>query len=335
MRKSYRSSTGTVVETSDFEVWLRSARSRRGKLPYRTIETSLNDGRWVLTTETTLPGGWMLCVVTDVSELGIELRDLRQERDKAMKSALSDELTGLSNRRYAMDFLQQKLGPNKAQAMAVAVIDIDHFKAVNDRFGHAGGDLVLRDFAARLAETAGRDDVVARIGGEEFLLVLQGARTVGADSVLRQLGDSLDTASPLPEAPEFRYSCSAGVALARPGETVGEVLRRADEALYQAKRAGRNRVVVTQRAGRPATGVPAQATPPERISGGGSPGRWARCGRTSLPRAAPGRRCRCPRPPRCRPRGRSCRADNPWWCRRRNSAARPRAGHRTASRRCR
>lgn len=244
MRKSYRSSIGTVVETSDFEVWLRSARSRRGKLPYRTIETSLNDGRWVLTTETTLPGGWMLCVVTDVSELGIGLRELRQERDKAMKSALSDELTGLSNRRYAMDFLHQKLGPNKAQAMAVAVIDIDHFKAVNDRFGHAGGDLVLKDFSARLAEAAGRDDMVARIGGEEFLLVLQGARTLGADSVLRCLGASLDTVSPLPEAPEFRYSCSAGVALVRPGETVGEVLRRADEALYQAKRAGRNRVVV-------------------------------------------------------------------------------------------
>ncbi|MGG2476177.1 GGDEF domain-containing protein, partial [Rhizobium sp. BR5] len=75
--------TGTTIETSDFELWLRSAKTRRGKLPFRTIETSLNDGRWILTTETTLPGGWMLCVITDVSELGVELRDLRQERDRA------------------------------------------------------------------------------------------------------------------------------------------------------------------------------------------------------------------------------------------------------------
>lgn len=175
------------------------------------------------------------------------------------KSALSDELTGLGNRRYAMDFLHQKLGPNKAQAMAVVVIDIDHFKAVNDHFGHAGSDLVLRDFAACLAETADRDDMVARIGGEEFLLVMQGARTLGAAA-----------------------SSSA------------------------------------QRASRPATGIPAQATLPERISRGGRPDRWARCGRTALPRAVPGRRCHRLRPPRCRPRGRSCRADSPWWCHRRN-----------------
>lgn len=248
MRKGYQASTGTVVETTDFEVWLRSAKSRRGKLPYRTIETSMNDGRWVLTTETTLPGGWMLCVVTDISELGIGLRDLRQQRDKAMKAALSDELTGLSNRRYAMDFLQHRLGPNKAQAMAVVLIDIDHFKAVNDHFGHAGGDVVLKDFADRLARAAGRDDMVARIGGEEFLIVLQGTRTPCADGVLRRLMDGLAAASPLPHAPGFRYSCSAGVALVLPGETAGEALRRADQALYQAKREGRNRFVVCQQA---------------------------------------------------------------------------------------
>lgn len=150
MRSGYSSSTGTAIETSDFELWLRSTRTRRGKLPFRTIETSLNDGRWMLTTETTLPGGWMLCVVTDVSELGIELRDLRQQRDRALKSALSDELTGLGNRRYAMDSLNHMLGPSKAQALAVIIMDIDHFKSVNDRFGHACGDLVLKDFAARL-----------------------------------------------------------------------------------------------------------------------------------------------------------------------------------------
>ena len=150
MRAGFRNATGTTIETSDFELWLRSAKTRRGKLPFRTIETSLKDGRWTLTTETTLPGGWMLCVVTDVSELGVELRDLRQERDRALKSALSDELTGLGNRRYAMDTLNHLLGPNKAQALAVIIMDIDHFKSVNDRFGHAYGDMG----AARFRGTA-------------------------------------------------------------------------------------------------------------------------------------------------------------------------------------
>lgn len=248
MRSGYSSSTGTAIETSDFELWLRSTRTRRGKLPFRTIETSLNDGRWMLTTETTLPGGWMLCVVTDVSELGIELRDLRQQRDRALKSALSDELTGLGNRRYAMDSLNHMLGPSKAQALAVIIMDIDHFKSVNDRFGHACGDLVLKDFAARLSASVGRDDLVGRIGGEEFLLVLSGSRMHIAEAVMRELLSSLADASPLGDMPDFRYSCSAGIAFANPGESASDVLRRADTALYEAKNTGRNRFVIYEAA---------------------------------------------------------------------------------------
>ena len=244
MRSGYHNASGTAIETTDFELWLRSARTRRGKLPFRTIETSLTDGRWILTTETTLPGGWMLCVVTDVSELGIELRDLRQERDRALKSALSDELTGLGNRRYAMDSLSHMLGPNKAQALAVIIMDIDHFKAVNDRFGHASGDMVLKDFAGRLCAAGGRDDLIGRIGGEEFLLVLGGSRMLSAQSIMQTLLASLREASPLSDVPDFRYSCSAGIAFANPGESASDVLRRADTALYEAKNTGRNRVVV-------------------------------------------------------------------------------------------
>lgn len=244
MRNGYRTATGTAVETSDFELWLRSAKTRRGKLPFRTIETSLKDGRWMLTTETTLPCGWMLCVVTDVSELGVELRDLRQERDNALKSALSDELTGLGNRRYVMDTLNHLLGPNKAQALAVIIMDIDHFKSVNDRFGHAYGDLVLKDFASRLSSAAGRDDLVGRIGGEEFLLVLSGSRMNQAETVMRQLLLSLGDAAPLRDMPDFRYSCSAGIAYADPGESTSDVLRRADTALYEAKNTGRNRYII-------------------------------------------------------------------------------------------
>lgn len=244
MRIGYRNSTGTAVETADFELWLRSAGTRRGKLPYRTIETSLNDGRWMLTTETTLPGGWMLCVVTDISELGVELRDLRQERDRALKFALSDELTGLGNRRYVMDILNHRLGPNKAEALAVIIMDIDHFKSVNDRFGHACGDLVLKDFAARLSAAVARGDLVGRIGGEEFLLMLAGSRVLGVEAVMQEVLSSLAQASPLADMPGFRYSCSAGIAFANPGESASDVLRRADTALYEAKNTGRNRYVI-------------------------------------------------------------------------------------------
>jgi len=123
-------------------------------------------------------------------------------------------------------------------------MDIDHFKAVNDRFGHACGDLVLKDFATRLSAAIGRDDLVGRIGGEEFLLVLSGSRMLSAESTMQKLLATLTEASPLSDVPDFRYSCSAGIAFADPGESASDVLRRADTALYEAKNTGRNRFVV-------------------------------------------------------------------------------------------
>lgn len=243
IRNGYGNSAGPSIETDDFDLWLRSAKTRRGKLPYRTFETMLQNGQWILVAETTLPGGWMLCVATDISELSTELRDLRQQRDKALKSALSDDLTGLGNRRYLMDNLGANLGPARARAMALIILDIDHFKLVNDRFGHARGDRVLQHFAEKLCAVAGRDDLIGRLGGEEFLLALSGSRMHIAKPVLESLFLSLRNVSALPEVPDFRYTCSAGVAYANPGDCAEEVLRRADKALYEAKRAGRDRFV--------------------------------------------------------------------------------------------
>ena len=123
-------------------------------------------------------------------------------------------------------------------------MDIDHFKSVNDRFGHACGDLVLKDFAARLSAAVARDDLVGRIGGEEFLLMLAGSRVLGVEAVMQGVLSSLAQASPLADMPGFRYSCSAGIAFANPGESASDVLRRADTALYEAKNTGRNRYVI-------------------------------------------------------------------------------------------
>ncbi len=243
MRGSFERRQGSRVEAADFEKWLRSAQSRRGKLPYRTIESDMVDGRWILTTETTLPDGWMLCVLTDVSELGQDWRTLRVERDQARKAALSDELTGVSNRRYAQDYLDRLLGPHKAVGLAAVMLDIDHFKRINDTWGHDVGDQVLRHFAALLQAQVRRDDVVARLGGEEFVLLLPGLLRDQVGGLLARLLDALRAARPLADRPDLAYTCSAGVALVRPGEGAEALLRRADQALYVAKRGGRDRYV--------------------------------------------------------------------------------------------
>lgn len=241
MRHSYAKSIGPKVETDDFETWLRSAQSRRCKMPYRTIETELVDGRWILTTETTLPGGWMLCVITDISELGVDLRALRQERDKALVHAWSDPLTGLSNRRYIMEKLGTLFSPSREVRASVVILDIDFFKNINDTYGHDFGDEVLCHFGALLQKAACRDDLIGRLGGEEFILVINSTSVDEIKAKLDEFYGALRNELAFANKPEFSYSCSAGIAIAQPGEIASDVMRRADQALYHAKAAGRDR----------------------------------------------------------------------------------------------
>lgn len=149
----------------------------------------------------------------------------------------------MSNRRYAQDYLDRLLGPHKAVGLAAVMLDIDHFKRINDTWGHDVGDQVLRHFAALLQAQVRRDDVVARLGGEEFVLLLPGLLRDQVGGLLARLLDALRAARPLADRPDLAYTCSAGVALVRPGEGAEALLRRADQALYVAKRGGRDRYV--------------------------------------------------------------------------------------------
>ena len=98
MRLNHRQKVGTHIETKDFEAWLASARSRRGKRPYRAFEADRTDGRWNLMTESLSPDGWMLCVAVDITDLRADERSLRADRDGAWRAARTDALTGVSNR---------------------------------------------------------------------------------------------------------------------------------------------------------------------------------------------------------------------------------------------
>ncbi len=244
MRRSRASRVGTDVITDDFEAWLAAALSRRGKLPDRSFETNLLDGRWMLVTETTAENGEMLCVFTDITALGANGRALRQARDRAQREALTDELTHLSNRRHLLDRLNALLASGGHHELAVVLLDLDHFKRINDTHGHEVGDRVLKHFAAQLQSHIRRDDVAGRFGGEEFMLALPGATLDNAQAALDRLFETVRNSRPCPELPALRYTCSGGLALALPGESSHALLRRVDAALYQAKGDGRDRYAV-------------------------------------------------------------------------------------------
>ncbi len=158
----------------------------------------------------------------------------RRLRDSAALThdAHTDPLTQLANRRTftrAMEVMQPR--------DALVIVDLDHFKTVNDRFGHQVGDETLRTLARCLRETARQIDCVARYGGEEFALVLPGAGAAGAQSMLARVHEVWNALHPT-------TTFSAGVAVHLPGQLPRETLRRADIALYEAKQAGRDRDVL-------------------------------------------------------------------------------------------
>jgi diguanylate cyclase (GGDEF)-like protein len=167
---------------------------------------------------------------------------LTRERDLEAL-AYRDELTGLANRRYALRQLAALISRARrhGQDLSVLVIDADRFKSLNDRHGHQAGDAVLTGLAARLAERVRREDVVARLGGEEFLVLLPDTDAEGAAAVAEDLRAAV-AARPFPVGRfALALTISAGHATWR-GEDAERLVARADRGLYAAKEAGRDRV---------------------------------------------------------------------------------------------
>lgn len=162
----------------------------------------------------------------------------RQASRRMSALAMTDELTGLPNRRRALAALEAAIGSGSA----LLILDIDHFKRINDRHGHAVGDSVLRAIAAAWRQQLDPEVTLGRLGGEEFVVVLPGASLAqGRDfaETLRRSAAAVDLSAWLGEQ---RLSISAGVTVAAPGDTVAAALARADTALYRAKEGGRDRV---------------------------------------------------------------------------------------------
>lgn len=173
---------------------------------------------------------------------------LKQKLDYSLEMAVTDALTGLHNRRYMAGQLQALMSRagQGGDPVAVLVMDIDHFKSVNDSFGHDAGDEVLREFAVRLATNVRAIDLPCRLGGEEFVVVMPGAGLEDALRVADRIRRDV-AAQPFPimgGAEGLTITVSVGVA-ASIGETdtPEALLKRADEGVYEAKAKGRNRVI--------------------------------------------------------------------------------------------
>lgn len=163
--------------------------------------------------------------------------------------SMTDELTDLPNRRAFMRRLEDEIGrvQRYGYSLTLALIDLDHFKAINDNYGHAGGDEVLRIFCQKVTATFRHHDMVARYGGEEFAVILPNTDHEGAVRALMNVRDAAAETTIKFNGFEFPLNTfSAGVTMYRPGETPSSLIERADTALYRAKGLGRNRIETEQ-----------------------------------------------------------------------------------------
>ena len=196
-------------------------------------------------------------VISSFALMGANLSALRRKYRKQSRLlseamgqikhlAVTDELTGLWNRRYALRFLQgqKALAERGGFYFSICYVDLDHFKEVNDRYGHHSGDLVLQKASQKMAAALREVDCLARFGGEEFLAILAQADQTAAMAVGQRLLEEVRRMDFNNALSSLRVTLSIGIAEFIPGETVDHLLRRADQAMYQAKNQGRNQMVV-------------------------------------------------------------------------------------------
>ncbi|WP_211950629.1 GGDEF domain-containing protein [Cupriavidus yeoncheonensis] len=210
-------------------------------------------------------GSMVVLNVFAVVGLSVSFALMAHDRLRRMleRKASHDDLTGLLARGAFWQQLEEAgtQADRNGKPLTVAFVDLDHFKAINDVYGHLAGDSVLRHFAGLLRKTVGPQDIIGRLGGEEFAIVMPETTLERGRATSLRLGSAVRN-TPCPSEPDaIAYTISIGMAQREPTETVENLMRRADQALYDAKHAGRN-CVSLHRAGKPWHGTSAGESAP-------------------------------------------------------------------------
>ena len=242
---SYLYSIGLVIETDNITDWLAYANQKRRKQAFRNFEVDLQDGRWFYATEQLMPDDNIFFYATDITAKKKTEKQLKLASQELFKLATTDALTNIHNRRYLLELATMEIDRSvKTQiSCALLMIDLDNFKALNDKYGHQGGDIVLQHSAKIIKEILRPCDILGRIGGEEFAVLLPETSQKSALAIGERIRSTIENTTIKFLTHEIHLTASIGIAS---NDTVDDSLERlmsqADKNLYVAKNNGRNLV---------------------------------------------------------------------------------------------
>ncbi len=246
VRHAYKKKHGINIETDHIESWLEYVRTVRRKRPHRMFEVDLVNGRWMLFSEQLLESGEMLVQAKDISKQKVTENTLQRSVVQLKKLALTDELTQLANRRSFVDAVETELARVQRNQLSATmlVIDLDHFKRINDTYGHLAGDSVLSHTADVLRKSTRQYDIVGRLGGEEFAVFMSEANINTAFDVAERIRKTLAQSYTECDGHKINVTASIGICSRQEPDSFESLFTEADEALYQAKSNGRNCTMV-------------------------------------------------------------------------------------------
>jgi diguanylate cyclase (GGDEF)-like protein len=244
IRNAYQQKRGINIDTDDIGGWLKYVETVRRKRDFRIFEVDLVDGRWMLFSEQMLPSGELLVQTKDISRQKIVETELQNSVQNLHKLALTDELTQIANRRCFVESVENELSRcmRNPGSVTMLLIDLDHFKKVNDTYGHPAGDKVLKHVAETLKKSLRQYDILGRMGGEEFAIFLGANEVETAAIIAKRILKDLSSNPISYEQQHINISASIGMTTRDCTVSFEQLYLEADEALYQAKDKGRNRV---------------------------------------------------------------------------------------------
>lgn len=244
MKNAYDRSLGVNIETDDIEAWIEYANSRRWKKQFRSFDVDLKDGRWVLITEQIINDKYLFLNASDITHAKKLELILLKTQSKLIEQAFKDELTEIDNRRSFNERGTEEVAKSHRQhtELSLFLLDIDHFKRINDNYGHVAGDSVLKSITSLISKHKRPYDFFARIGGEEFALLLTDTSMETAKIIVERIRAAIQQEIFTYNSLSIRSTLSFGGSQLRPDDDLSSLSSRADDYLYRAKKMGRNRV---------------------------------------------------------------------------------------------